>query len=94
LYTVKSLWGITVKLYGDKQGAIAHMKNPHLDERSKHIDICDHFIRDLVEKEIVEVEYVPTVEMVADGMTKPLGRFAFDRFKSQLGLVDSERVRG
>jgi hypothetical protein len=83
-----------VKLYGDNQGAIALTKNPHLHERSKHIDICYHFIRDLVEKGFVEVEYVPTVEMVADGLTKPLGRVAFERFKTQLGVVDSGRVRG
>jgi hypothetical protein len=32
---------------GDNMGAIALMKNPHLNERSKHIDICYHFVRDL-----------------------------------------------
>jgi hypothetical protein len=56
-----------VKLYGDNQGAIALTKNPHLHERSKHIDIFYHFICDLVEKELVDVEYVPTVEMVLMG---------------------------
>jgi predicted peroxiredoxin len=66
-----------VKLYGDNQGAIALTKNPHLHERSKHIDTCYHFIRDLVEKGLVDVEYVLTMEMVADGMTKPLERIAF-----------------
>jgi hypothetical protein len=71
-----------VKLYGDNQGPIALTKTPHLQERSKHIDICYHFIRDLVEKGFVEVEYVPTVEMVADGLTKPLERVAFERFKT------------
>jgi hypothetical protein len=81
-----------VKPYGDNQGAIALTKKPHLHERSKHIDICYHFIRDLVEKELVNVEYVPTVEMVADGMTKPLERVAFERFKRQLGVVDSGKV--
>jgi hypothetical protein len=83
-----------VKLYGDNQGAIALTRNPHIHERSKHIDICYHFIRALVEKELVDVEYVPTMEMVADGMTKPLERVAFDRFKRQLVVVDSGRVRG
>jgi hypothetical protein len=83
-----------VKLYGDNQGAIALTKNPHLHKRSNHIDICYHFIRDLIEKELVDVEYVPTVEMVADGLTKPWERVAFERFKRQLGVVDSGRVRG
>jgi hypothetical protein len=82
-----------VKLYSDNQGAIALTKNPHLHERSKHIDICYHFIRDLVEKGLVDVEYVSTMEMVADGMTKPLERIAFERFKRQLGVVDSGRLK-
>jgi hypothetical protein len=76
-----------VKLYGDNQGAIALTKNPHLHEQFKHIDIYYHFIRDLVEKGLVDVEYVPTMEMVADGMTKPLERIAFERFKRQLELL-------
>jgi hypothetical protein len=80
-------------LDGDNQGMIALTKNPHLHERSKHIDICYHFIRDLVEKELVDVEYVPTMEMVADGMTKPLERITFEWLKRQLGVVDSGRLK-
>ncbi len=37
----------TVNTRGDNQGAIALVKNLHLTERSKHIDITYHFIRDL-----------------------------------------------
>lgn len=78
--------GDTVQLLGDNQGAIALTKNPHLHERSKHIDICYHFIRDLTEKEKVVTSYINTSDMVADGMTKPLARVAFERFKDMLGL--------
>lgn len=58
-------------------------KNAHLNDRSKHSDICYHFIRDLTETGLMTF---PTDEMVADGMTKPLGRVAFEKFKSQTGL--------
>ena len=78
---------MTVQMYGDNQGALALVKNPHLHERSKHIDICFHFIRDLAEKRKLVIDYVPTSEMIADGLTKPLQRVAFERFKNQLGLV-------
>ena len=78
-----------VQMLGDNQGAIALTKNPHLHERSKHIDICYHFIRDLVEQGKLDIAYVPTTEMVADGMTKPLQRVAFERFNNQLGVVFS-----
>jgi len=80
-------------MLGDNQKAIALTKNAHLNERSKHIDICYHFIRDLAEKEDLKVDYIPTVEMVADGITKPLARVAFERFKGQMGLVEKRREK-
>jgi hypothetical protein len=76
----------TVEIRGDNQGALALVKNPHLHERSKHIDICHHYIRDLSEKNLINVAYIPTGDMIADGLTKPLARVAFERFKDLLGL--------
>ena len=75
-------------MLGDNQGSLALVKNPHLHERSKHIDICYHYIRDLAEQGKLQVNYIPTANMVADGMTKPLQRVAFKRFKDQLGVVE------
>ena len=69
-------------MFGDNQGAIALTKNPHITERSKHIDVCYHFIRDLAERERLEIIYILTNRMVADGITKPLARVAFERFKN------------
>jgi hypothetical protein len=80
-----------VQMLGDNQGAIALTENAHLNERSKHVDICYHFIRDLAERGALTVDYIPTADMVADGMTKPLARVAFERFKSQIGLSMGRR---
>ena len=77
----------TVDTRGDNQGAIALTKNPHLTERSKHIDIAYHYIRDLQERGRVSVSYVPTDTMAADGLSKPLPRSTFQRFMSQIGMV-------
>ena len=57
------------------------------------MDICYHFIRDLAEKGELRVDYIPTAEMVADGMTKPLARVAFERFKNQMGLAMERKIR-
>jgi Reverse transcriptase (RNA-dependent DNA polymerase)/gag-polypeptide of LTR copia-type len=76
----------SVDIRGDNQGAIALVKNPHLHERSKHIDICYHHIRDLAERGKITVTYIPTYEMIADGLTKPLQATAFARFKGFLGM--------
>ncbi|KAI0999788.1 hypothetical protein K3495_g8413 [Podosphaera aphanis] len=76
-----------VQMCGDNQGSLTLVKNPHLHERSKHIDVCFHYVRDIAEKGKLIVEYIPTSEMIADGMTKPLARINFEKFKIQLGLV-------
>jgi hypothetical protein len=74
-------------MLGDHMGAIALTNNPHLNERSKHINMCYHFVHDLARNGRHQVSYVPTADMVADGITKPLQCFAFERFKNQLGIV-------
>ena len=76
-----------VEIRGDNQGAIVLTKNPHLHERSKHIDIYYYYIRDLAEKGRARVDFIPTNDMVADGMTKPLQRVKFERFKGLMGMV-------
>jgi hypothetical protein len=78
----------TVQMLGDNQGSIALVENPHLHERSKHIDIAYHFIRDLAEQRKLQIDYIPTQDMVADGMTKPLQKPGFMRFKELLGVVE------
>jgi len=77
-----------VDMRADNQGAIALVKNLHLYERSKHIDISYHHIRDLKERNKLRVTYIPTTEMIANGFTKPLEKVAFAKFKSMLSLVD------
>ena len=75
-----------VQMLGDNQGSIALIENAYLNERSKHIDICYHFICDLAGKGRLAVDYIPTDDMVADSMTKPLARVKFQKFIEQLGI--------
>ena len=51
------------------------------------MDICYYFIRDLTEKGELRVNYILIAEIVANGITKPLVRVVFERFKNQIGLV-------
>ena len=61
-----------VKLYADNQGAIALAKNPVHHQRTKHIDIKYHFIRFAIEEGIIDLQYIPSGENIADQFTKPL----------------------
>ena len=56
----------------DNQGAIAIAKNPIAHARTKHIDICYHFIRETIQDKTIELRYCPTDKMLADLLTKPL----------------------
>ena len=80
----------TVQIKGDNQGALALIRNPHLHERSKHIDIQYYYIRDLEARRKIDIGYIPTTDMVADGMTKPLERIAFRKFKRLMGICNTE----
>ena len=77
----------TVDMRGDNQGALALVKNPYLYEQSKYIDVCYYYIRDLAKKKKLEIKYVPTVEIPANRLTKPLTRIAFKRFRGQLRVA-------
>ena len=61
------------KLLTDSQSAMAIVSNEKFSNRTKHIDTKYHFIKDLKEKGLIELEYHPTATNVADMMTKPLG---------------------
>lgn len=60
--------------------------------RTKHLDIRYHFIRQHVEDGIIRLEYIPTADMVADGLTKALARVKFERNRDAMGIVRLEGV--
>ena len=73
-----------VRVSCDSSSAIQLSKNPKFHERTKHIDVRMHFIRDEISKGVVNVVKVPTEVNPADMLTKPLPSV---RFKSLLNLI-------
>ena len=67
----------TMVVYYDNSSAIDISKNPVQHSKTKHIEIRYHFIRDLVERKIVCLEYILTERQNADIFTKPLDRSKF-----------------
>jgi transposase InsO family protein len=61
-------------IHCDNQGAIALSKNPEHHDRSKHIDITHHWIRQQVAEGVIHLDYLSTQTMIADVLTKPLTR--------------------
>jgi hypothetical protein len=73
-------------LYCDNLTAINISKNPIQHSMTKHIDIHHHFIKDLVEENIVTLEHVATEEKLADIFTKALDAKQFEKLRGELGI--------
>jgi hypothetical protein len=83
---------IPTHIYGDNQGSLALAENPEFHQRTKHIDIKYHFIRQQVEKGTIHLSYISTADMIADGMTKPLTAVKHAHFIQQLGLTTAAQT--
>ena len=71
----------------DNRGAVTLTRGTGDNHQTKHIDIRYHFICSHVEQNQIKVQYVPTGEMVADVLTKNLGRVKHEYFVEKLGMV-------
>ena len=65
-------------------------ENPVFHDKLKHIDIKYHYIRDMVQRGAVKLQYVATEEQIADVLTKPLARLKFEYFRERLGVLQIE----
>ena len=65
---------------------MALSKNPKYHSRTKHIEVQYHYIRECVDKGLIELEHVPTGEMQADMLTKGLARPKFRDFCEAIGI--------
>ena len=74
-------------IYCDNQSCIQLSENLVFHNRSKHIEIRYHFIRDYVQSGVVTLQYISIDEQVADILTKSLGRGKFIHFRDKLGVV-------
>ena len=59
-----------------------------LNTKLRHVEMHNHWLREKVERQEVRVEYVPTREQVADGLTKALADQDVKRFRELIGVVD------
>jgi hypothetical protein len=78
--------GEAVSILNDNAGAIALSKNPVHHNRSKHIALRHHFLREQVTEGMVDLAHIPSVDNLADLLTKPLPRDTFDRLRGRIGL--------
>jgi hypothetical protein len=59
-----------------------------LKTKLRHVDIHHFWLRQELQEGRVKVEYVPTKKMIANGLTKALGKGEFEEFLKQVGMTD------
>jgi hypothetical protein len=73
----------TMILY-DNQSCIKMTENPVFHDKSKYTEIQYHYIRDMVQRGAIKLQYVSMDEQVADVLTKPLSHVKLRTFKKRL----------
>jgi hypothetical protein len=76
-------------IHYDNQSCVKLSENPVFHDKSKHIEIKYHYIRGMVQRKEVHVQYLPTHEHIADIFTKPLARTKFEYFRERLDLEEN-----
>ena len=73
-------------LFEDNTSCISIAESEGLNQRTKHIDVRHHYIRDMVQENIIQIEHLGTDDMLADFFTKALPVARFLELRSRIGL--------
>lgn len=81
-------------LFQDNQASMRLEKNgfQSAGKRTKHFAIRYWFTTDLVKRGVVSIEYCPTLDMVADAMTKPLQGALFQKLRNCIMGIDGKMI--
>jgi len=74
-------------LFSDNQAAITLTRDHQYHARTKHIDVCYHWIHWVIKQGSLCLVYCPTEDMVADALTKALPSAKVKHFATGLGLL-------
>ena len=74
-------------IQSDNQSCVNFSENPVFHDKSKHIEIKYHYIKDMVQRGVVKLQYVVMDDQTTDVLTKPLARVNFEYFREKLGVL-------
>ena len=72
------------QVFGDNTSSLDIAEGEGLTQRTKHIDVRHHYIRDKVGDKTLELAHIPTEAMIADMFTKALPGPQFGELKRRI----------
>ena len=81
-------WDGPMKPYCDNKSAINIAHNPIQHNKTNHIEIDRHFIKEKLEEGVVRMSYVPSEHQLANIITKGLNSSMFHDLVLKLGMED------
>ena len=78
-----------VQIYCDNKAAVAFANDKKMSDGGKHLDTKFLVVREKIASQLISVEHINTMRMVADPLTKGLGPKLYEKHVDSMGLSAS-----
>ena len=75
-------------LHCDNKASIQIAQNPFQHDRTKHVEVDRHFIKESLDEKIIQFPFIQSESQVADMLTKAVSGKVFHSIIDKLGMID------
>ena len=75
-------------MFCDNKAGISISENPVQHDRTKHVEIDRHFIKEKLEKKVISLPFVKSKDQLANILTKAVSSEVFEQTLCKLGIRD------